>query len=691
MNSSRYLTSIFFILLEFILVDVSLCQWQQLPGPRTGNVTVHQFEFYGKVFVSGSYTAFTRDGGETWTDVKVNGNYIRFVFMAADTSKLFAVSETDAYVSLDSGNTWLSASSGLPRDQYNKLPITCGLATSNSIILGSRFNPQIGSGGLFRSSDFSNSWNVIQFKDSVEGVKAVGYFKSVFFVTNGDDVTQRSTDVSWGTPLKLPGQSNVHCFNESNGSFFAGTSSGLYKLSSNGNSWQKVLINSELIEVRDIYSNQESMYLATSKGMFASSDFGITWRKDTTLNTNANLASVYISNDFLFTGGYDNGILYCKKQGDSFWTTVTKFGSRPLIYFLGSIDNNLLATSETNLYISSNKGDDWDTLDWPCTPSWLKQVLQVGTAIVAVGLDGIFTSTDAGTSWVFNSQSMVTPRGLTYLKSKLFVLNGGSVMSSLDSGRTWSTYSYGLTDANIWCIGEFGDSILLIGRYKSFFSTDSGSTWLPADYSDGRQIASCMIYNDVIYLYDNLWDELIQIRRGSTVKEKHSSMNKPYHNVGAGTLHSSDSTVVYVSEISIFTSHDDGISWSSVKRSSGLTGYATSVDSVVYFASNSGVLELQPHQLNVPSPSSPNDLQASIFPNPTSSSITTKFTIKESTVVEGVIYDISGKEKLTFFSGYLSSRENELTADVSSLSSGTYYLILRTKEGISSVPFIFSK
>jgi photosystem II stability/assembly factor-like uncharacterized protein len=671
-------------------------QWQQLPGPLTGNVTVHQFEFYGKVFVSGSYTAFTSDGGETWTDIKIDGNYIRFVFMAADTNKLFGVSSTGAYVSLDSGNTWLSASNGLPRDQYNQVPATCGLQTSNSIVIGSSFNPQIGSGGLFRSLDFSNSWNVIQFKDSVEGVKAVGYFKSVFFVTNGDDVTQRSTDVSWGTPLKVPEQSKVYCFNESNGRFFTGTSSGLYKLSSDGNSWQKVLVSSDLIEVRDIYSNHENMHLATNKGVFASSDFGATWTKDTTLDANANLASVYVSNDFLFAGGFENGTLYCKKHDTQKWTTVTKLSSRPLIYFVGSVDKNLLAASETHLYLSSDKGSDWSTLEWPVTPSFLKQILQFGNVIVAVGLDGIVASTDAGTSWAFNSQNMVTPRGLTYLKSKLFVLNGGSVMSSSDSGRTWSAYSYGLTDASIWCIGEFGDSILLIGRYKSFFSIDSGSTWLPADFSDGRQIASCIIYNDVIYLYDNLWDELIQIRRGSTSIEKHSSMNRPYHTSGAGTFFSDDSNVVYISDSKMFVTQNDGITWVSFNPPNGLgTGQFRSVaaiDSIAYFASNSGVWKLNPFPLDVYNDGhQTNSINTAVFPNPSNSKIKVKIDMDEIEDVLCSICDVNGEQRVAVFSGFLPSGNNELFANVSSLPSGTYYCLIQTKQATSSIPFVLVK
>src|SRR6476659_1001964 len=85
------------ILLCSLFCSAATAQWTQLPGPLTGTIVNHPFEFAGKVFVSGtSTTAYTSDGGKTWNDVIVNGQPISFIkFMGTDGKKLIGFARKD--------------------------------------------------------------------------------------------------------------------------------------------------------------------------------------------------------------------------------------------------------------------------------------------------------------------------------------------------------------------------------------------------------------------------------------------------------------------------------------------------------------------------------------------------------------------------------------------------------------------
>jgi len=100
----------------------------------------------------------------------------------------------------------------------------------------------------------------------------------------------------------------------------------------------------------------------------------------------------------------------------------------------------------------------------------------IGNRILAgTGNTGMFVSTDIGATWVPSGLQNMNISILADSGAKIYVSNGGVVMQSLDSGKTWDTINSGLPVQSLAVSG----GIIFAGMYYGglYNTTNDGASW----------------------------------------------------------------------------------------------------------------------------------------------------------------------------------------------------------------------
>jgi hypothetical protein len=70
-----------------------------------------------------------------------------------------------------------------------------------------------------------------------------------------------------------------------------------------------------------------------------------------------------------------------------------------------------------------------------------------------------------------------------------------------------------------------------------------------------------------------------------------------------------------------------------------------------------------------------------LYPNPVSDMVTITYSLQENTQVEIAIYDILGKKISELYKGQRNSGITSFRCDMSQLSNGAYYILMKTRDG----------
>ncbi len=80
--------------------------------------------------------------------------------------------------------------------------------------------------------------------------------------------------------------------------------------------------------------------------------------------------------------------------------------------------------------------------------------------------------------------------------------------------------------------------------------------------------------------------------------------------------------------------------------------------------------------------------KANLYPNPAITTTTIDFELTEKQSVRVSVVDITGREVINIYSGELNANKHNMAIDVSSLSSGTYYIAIAGDAAMQTVPFV---
>lgn len=314
------------------------------------------------------------------------------------------------------------------------------------------------------------------------------------------------------------------------GEFFfngSGNGTGIFKTTSNGNTWIQLPINPTpniVYRLRYKPNSSSVVHMVTDYGYYRSDNGGLSWNRY--LNGNCtDLAINTWNNDIIYTAIWGDGV-YRSDDGGQNWQKLTSglpsahVGRIALALAPGS-PNEVYAAISTDttynllgLYKTNTSGNNW----WNVSPAdnylggqgWYDNVIAVSPAnknIILAGGVRMVRSSDGGDTWTVISDPNlhVDHHAITWNSNgtQVFSGNDGGVSVSNDAGLTWSTASnhYAITQYASVDVGLFGHKVIFGGSQDNGISgtTDGGLHWNMT--MGGDSYSTCVDPGNSYYVY----------------------------------------------------------------------------------------------------------------------------------------------------------------------------------------------
>ncbi|MBK9248827.1 MAG: T9SS type A sorting domain-containing protein [Ignavibacteria bacterium] len=248
---------------------------------------------------------------------------------------------------------------------------------------------------------------------------------------------------------------SAYCLAEKDGTLFAGTNEGIYKLESDGKTWTRIALPTRTIF--SITVKGDKMFCGTAgDGVQRSDDNGQTWTDaNGNLTKGISIQTLMVRDGaYLFAGANVGGVFMSTDNGGN-WQS--KGLSNDWIYSLVMNGETLFAgTFGNGISRSHDNGTTWLKSDTGITNPFVKVIYSPSTSLLYAGTlgGGAFRTLSTGSSWTDISagiagreiRSMVMGGKYNYL----YVGTGkDGVFSSADSGRSWQQFKLDLGNLSI--------------------------------------------------------------------------------------------------------------------------------------------------------------------------------------------------------------------------------------------------
>jgi hypothetical protein len=620
--------------------------WTKLDFRYTNSIT--SFAFIGTNIFAGSWNGgifLSTDNGASWTTHNsgfpkdTNGHVQLANVLVANGTNLFAGTgdhqDGGVFLSTDNGMSW--AATGLTNSNVNNLAVVPdGTGGTNIVATTWRWADLGRDGHVFLSTDYGTSWAVID-----SGLPNT-WVMSLAAVSNG----------SGGTNL------------------FVGTGGeGVFLSTDNGKHWKSAGLSRTFVSAVAVSSNGAGVTKlfagnlggwstpGSSGNVFLTTDNGINWTT-TILNTSiqalaltpnetgsANLFAVASS---VFLSSTNNGAIWTATglpmaNFTALAVSSTSRGTGGIDIFAGA--------GWDGVYLSTDKGTSWSAaLDSGLTDTYVNFLAvipnEVGDTMLFAGTNGSggFFSTNRGTSWIAVPgfpNSTVTAFVIT--GSNQFIgTKGSGVFLLTDNDSSWSAINAGLTNLTVNALVAY-DTNLFAGTNGGgvFLSTNNGSRWTAVN--------------------NGLMDKYVLALAVSGTS------------LFAGTYGGG-----------VFLSTNNGTSWTAV--STGLINTiinAFVVSGKELFTGTASGIWRRPLSEMVAGVQEnfaqiPNQVVLSQnYPNPFNSSTNISFTLPSKTVVTLKVFDILGREITTILSEELSAGTYSRQWNANGMTSGVYFCRLQ--------------
>jgi len=272
-----------------------------------------------------------------------------------------------------------------------------------------------------------------------------------------------------GSPNVDPAQ----CFFASGSDLFAGTRQNLFLRSTdNGANWWVVdtvpILDYATPGVADIEGNDTNLFASCYVGLFRSTDTGNHWTeidsgllfpKDGLDLLNPPLAIVGSN---LFVGTARHGVFRSTDNGKS-WFAANKGMLNGDQVWCFAVSETTLFSGVGGVFVSSNFGTSWDSLDNGLTNNWITVLAISDTNIFAgTGGGGIFRSTDTGKNWIAVNAGLPTKNNIVnniVVSGKYLFANDSTVFLSTDDGESWKAINEGLPGTYIYGLAVIGSNL----------------------------------------------------------------------------------------------------------------------------------------------------------------------------------------------------------------------------------------
>ncbi len=662
-------------------------QWVQTNGPWGGTVQAFTFQ-NGSLFAGtwGDGIFRSTDNGASWTPSSTgltNGAVQTFAIVGTN---IFAGTDSGVYLTSDNGNTWHG--SGLTSYLVSTL-------FSNGTTLFAATD-----GGTFRSTDNGKNWTTIGINaasfasigSSLFASVYVGMYEGGFVESIDDGITWTSAGVSQVlfAPLAVMGTT-----------LFGGThGAGVWSSTDSGASWLPDTNGFSNADISSLIIDDSNIYVSDSWRLWHSRNRGASWDSSSDGISNViGFGPLEAVGSTLFAGSFEDQVFRSSDSGET-WTAATDGITDADIAVLATVGTNLFAAENASngLFLSTDNGTSWSTAG--LSGYYVDDLAVMGTTLFAVangpyGIPpgGIFRSRDNGKSWILIDTEPTTI--LTVSGTNLFAANDSVFYYSSDSGSNWIAQTVE-NEKNLG-VGGYGGASLFAAIGTTLFaaaegpdefptgvvlrSTDLGATW--------TSLATPMSY--FYYLFANgtslfavSYNDSIYRSTDSGNSWKEAFAGLPGNGISSFTASGSN---LFVSDdkSGVYFSIDNGTTWES--KNTGLIPFygitCLVANGTNLFAGTNGysVWDIPLSDFGISSvaqTSTVTEPSIQIYPNPFSQSTQITFTSQAAGYAEVSIVNMLGVEVARLFSGELGAGEhNFIWGNPTGLPDGVYECLVR--------------
>jgi photosystem II stability/assembly factor-like uncharacterized protein len=430
----------------------------------------------------------SHDGGDTWTRVALPFGSQPLVtgvdIDPADEGRVVVcVTGSGAGVSSDGGKTWI-------RSRTNALPSDCAAIQFTSgdgtgLVAGTQ------SGGLWFSSD-GVEWKVVHELPDGGHVFALARAGAGILAATSHGVFSSVDGMTWNesstgiTNLTLAGLAVSPTQPDK---LFAATDEGVFRSLDAGGFWSRCSASERVLSV--LVLPDGGIVLAGTAGgkVLWSADGGTNW-----ISVMHGIPGMQVSSLATLPGkpgtvcaGTDDGFAISQNSGRtweprsiSLAPTASAGSKTPRIEISALLADAehpgtvFLSLAGHGLYVSSNEGSRWKSVQPGLSTPWVDSLAQdasAGTMYAGTDTDGVAVSHDGGTSWLPSGKGLSTVFSVSGAVNTLAVAADGTVYAgtvsrgvarSGDGGASWQRLNNGLPDIDVRHIIVVGASVFAV-------------------------------------------------------------------------------------------------------------------------------------------------------------------------------------------------------------------------------------
>jgi len=231
-----------------------------------------------------------------------------------------------------------------------------------------------------------------------------------------------------------------YCHITSNGnSLFTGTSAGVYLSTDKGLSWTPENNGFENVtQVNDIAYMDTNIFAAFNGSVYLSTNNGSSWTNVSSGLLGKSIVSLAVKGNLIFAGGYE-GFVFLSGNNGTTWENVTNDLALTYVNALGVNGADVYCGTDLGVFVSNNNGVNWKRINGDLIGN--KHIYSLAfsgnTVFASAYDDGIYMSTDFGTSWNLISW----PQAQSWSVS----VNDGYLFAGTSTAEIWRIHISDLT------------------------------------------------------------------------------------------------------------------------------------------------------------------------------------------------------------------------------------------------------